>query len=276
MNADPSTAWTTFVTADGSRTLLHPVHGEACHSRAGAWQQARERYAGACRLAERLEGIVRLLDVGTGAGLNLAAALEALAGGSAELLVDSLERDRSVVEAGLALAQPPEVERWLAPVREALAAALQGADDVPLGSGRLRLRLGDARETIRSLPEHARFDAVFLDPFSPRVEPELWQPGFLSEIARRMAPGSRLSTYSASLSVRAALRAAGLGVGPGPRVGTKSSGTLASPDVDLGSFDDRTRRRIERRAGRSAGLGIDGGGGSGADSNRGARLRPDP
>ena len=265
--------WTPIVTADGSPTLVHPVHGEACHSRAGAWQQARERYAAACRLAERCSETARLLDIGTGTGLNLAAAFEALAGGSARLLAVTLERDRSVVEAGLALSVPSEVERWLAPVRESLAEALLGADDVPLGSGRLRLLLGDARETIRSLPESERFDAVFLDPFSPRVEPELWQPEFLGEIARRMAPGSVLSTYSASISVRAGLRAAGLRVGPGPRVGTKSSGTLASPDADLPSFDDRTRRRIERRAG---GLGIGGGDRSGGDSNGRPRLRPDP
>jgi tRNA U34 5-methylaminomethyl-2-thiouridine-forming methyltransferase MnmC len=274
VNADPRNPWTALVTADGSWTLLHPVHGEACHSRSGAWRQARERYASACRIAEHRGGRIRLLDVGTGAGLNLAAAL---ASASAELHAVTLERDRSVVEAGLALEQPPEVDRWLAPVRAALLEALAGADDVPLGSGRLRLILGDARETLRSLPEDLRFDAVFLDSFSPRVEPELWQPEFLREIARRMAPGSVLSTYSASLSVRAGLRAAGLQVAPGPRVGTKSSGTIASPDVELGSFDERTRKRIGRRAARLLpGLEIEGCTGFPEDSNRGERLRPDP
>jgi tRNA U34 5-methylaminomethyl-2-thiouridine-forming methyltransferase MnmC len=93
------------------------------------------------------------------------------------------------------------------------------------------------------------FDAVFLDPFSPRVEKDLWSFEFLSGIARRMAPGSLLSTYSASLSVRAALAASGLLVGPGARVGTKATGTLASPDVELRPFDARTWRRIERRKG---------------------------
>jgi tRNA U34 5-methylaminomethyl-2-thiouridine-forming methyltransferase MnmC len=243
-------AWTHLKTDDGSLTLVHPVHGEACHSRAGAWQQARERYAKACRLAEFGDGPVHLLDVGTGVGLNLAAALEALDGGRGEFHFVSLERDLAVIEAGLGLEQPPEVVRWLAPVRVALQAALSRHEVVPLGRGRLRLLLGDARDTLRSLPVSARFQAVFLDPFSPRVDPDLWSPGFLREIARRMAPGSRLSTYSASLGVRAGLFAAGLRVGPGPRVGTKSAGTIAGPDADLGTFDERTRRRIERRAAR--------------------------
>ena len=42
--------WDTLATGDGSTTLVHPVHGEAFHSRAGAWQEARERYALACGL----------------------------------------------------------------------------------------------------------------------------------------------------------------------------------------------------------------------------------
>jgi tRNA U34 5-methylaminomethyl-2-thiouridine-forming methyltransferase MnmC len=147
----------------------------------------------------------------------------------------TFERDASVVEAGLALPQPTEVARWIDALRAALA------------SGSIRLVLGDARETLPALDRDLRFDAVFLDPFSPRVEPDLWTPPFLAEIARRMAPGSILSTYSAATAVRAGLLAAGLRVGPGGRVGTKSEGTLASPDLPLASFGERTRRRIERR-----------------------------
>src|SRR5262249_44826068 len=105
------------------------------------------------------------------------------------------------------------------------------------------------------------------------VEPDLWSPDFLREVARRMAPGSRLSTYSASLSVRAALRAAGLKVGPGARVGTKSSGTIASPDLDPGPFDARTARRVEKRALQLLGLIQRG---SGEDSSTPGRLRADP
>ena len=241
-------SWRPLVTADGSATLVHPVHGEPCHSRAGAWQEARERYAAACRLPEFRGERFRLLDVGTGLGLNLAAALEALAGTAASLDVVTLEADRAVIGAGLALEEPPEVLRWLAPVRTALRACLDGSATAPLVAGTLRLVLGDARATLPALDPDLRFDAVFLDPFSPRVEPDLWHPAFLAAIASRMAPGSLLSTYSAATAVRAGLVSAGLRVGPGLRVGTKSAGTLASPDHPLPAFDERARRRIERRA----------------------------
>jgi tRNA U34 5-methylaminomethyl-2-thiouridine-forming methyltransferase MnmC len=226
--------WVPLRTADGSTTLVHPVHGEACHSRAGAWQEARERYARACRLHEFRGPTFRLLDVGTGLGLNLAAALEALDPAGVRLEAVTLELDREPIETGLAIEQPPEVERWLAPVRTALRHALAGSGDAPLAGGRLRLVLGDARATLPARAEDLRFDAVFLDPFSPKVEPDLWGEGFLREVARRMASGSLLSTYSAASRVRAELAASGLRVAPGGRVGTKREGTLASPDLDPG------------------------------------------
>ena len=89
---------------------------------------------------------------------------------------------------------------------------------------------------------------MFLDAFSPRVDPALWETSFLGEIARRMAPGSWLSTYTVSLAVRARLMAHGLRVGPGAAVGAKRAGTLARPSGELARFDRRTEQRLARRA----------------------------
>lgn len=261
--------WALTRTDDGSPTLAHPGHGQTCHSRAGAWTEARERYALACELRERAlalarggaEPVFELLDVGTGLGLNLAAALEALDGTGVALHALSLELERDVIERTLALAHsgelyagaPAELVRAHAPVLDALAHALRDPEraavhGVALGAGTLTLLLGDGRATLARTEPRARFDAVFQDPFSREVDATLWQPAFLREVARRMRPHALLSTYSASLSVRAALAAAGLRVGPGGRVGTKASGTLASPSALETEFDPRTARRVARRA----------------------------
>lgn len=266
-------------TADGSLTFVHPLHGQTFHSRSGAWQEARERYAAACRLAQRARDISRkdagdprgvaldstsptldLLDVGTGLGWNLAAALAALEGTGVRLCATSLELDLSVIRAlldhlsdGRPAARDEQAERWHACVRAAFASALADPDaaaspsGVPLGSGSLRLCAGDARATLPALAPSSTFDAVFLDPFSPAVDEGLWQPEFLGEIARRMRPGAWLSTYTVSMTVRARLSAAGLRVGPGARVGTKSAGTVASPDQDPGALPPRSARRLARR-----------------------------
>lgn len=250
--------WTPLQTDDGSYTLVHPTHGEACHSKAGAWTESRERYALACRLRERAlelrasgERTLRLLDVGTGLGLNLAAALEALEGTGVALDATSLESEIGVIEATLALGPQlalPELERHHVHVRAALELAVQRPNEpIALADGRLLLLLGDGRATLPSLAPSVRFDAVFLDPFSPGVDPPLWQPEFLAEVARRMAPKSLLSTYTAAAAPRVGLLAAGLHVGPGARVGTKSSGTLASPDLELGTLDARTTRRLKAK-----------------------------
>lgn len=261
--------WTLQRTDDGSFTLAHPRHGQTCHSRAGAWTEARERYARACELRERAlalvqsgaEPVFELLDVGTGLGLNLAAALEALDGTGVALHVLSLELERDVIERTLALARsgelyagaPAELVRAHAPVLDALAHALRDPEraavhGVALGAGTLTLLLGDGRVTLAATDARARFDAVFLDPFSPQVDAALWEPAFVREIARRMTPRAHLSTYSSSLAVRAALAAAGLTLAPGGRVGTKASGTLASWTALETEFDPRTARRVARRA----------------------------
>jgi tRNA U34 5-methylaminomethyl-2-thiouridine-forming methyltransferase MnmC len=275
--------WRAVLTADGSFTLAHPVHGQTCHSRAGAWEEARERYARACRLAQRAaeisrsarvsgaRPILRLLDVGTGLGLNLAAALEAVDGTDVALEAVSLEHDASVITAAIELFEtlspgqraslPVGLERWHAPVLTALAAALAAsarlaradgpaASAVPLGKGSLDLHIGDARSTLIDLPATVRFDAVFLDLFSPGVEPASWDQALLAEIGRRMSAGSWLSTFTTALAVRAGLRALGLRVGPGDRVGTKSGGTLATRGGEVAAFDPRTARRLEKRAAR--------------------------
>jgi len=253
--------WLPVRTDDGSFTLAHPVHGETCHSRAGAWEESRLRYALACRLAERAqnEQLLRVLDVGTGLGLNLAAALESVRGTGCRLEVLSLELERGVIETAFVLERreraaldPVFGAHWSAALA-LLRSALEHPDGRSEGEqATLTLVLGDARESL-PLQGAGAFDAVFLDAFSPRVAPELWQPGFLREIASRMAPGSLLSTYSASLAVRSALAAAGLRVGPGARVGTKSAATLASPDRPLDPFPARLERRIATRAARLSG-----------------------
>jgi len=268
MDADAAAsggAWRPRRTADGSLTLVHPGHGEACHSDAGAWLEACERYAGAARAPELLGArrgtgtALRLLDVGTAVGWNIAALREARDRHSPEvpLEVTTLELDRTAIETALAVfagPDPGEHAEVLREVHAALRSALAlggepgGPRLVPLGAtDALRLVLGDARRTLPALDPDQRFDLVFLDPFSPGVDPALWEREFLAEVAARMAPGSWLSTYSAATAVRAALLAAGLHVGPGPRVGRKAEGTVATPDGTPPPFAERVARRLARR-----------------------------
>ena len=267
--SEPRCLWEPRVTADGSPTLENTALAQTCHSMDGAWSESVERYARACRIAEtaRREGVVRILDIGTGLALNIAAALaeldDELGVGNATLSVATFELDSRVLEeaALLASSAAPEAETgaqrpsfrasWRVAL-ETISRAREG-DGQPVGwsdgrSGELRLMLGDARVTLPRLDPDLAFDAIFLDPFSPASDPPLWEPGFLMHVAHRVASRGVLSTYTASLAVRAALFAAGLEVGKGPRFGQKGEGTLAGRDIELEGFEERRQRKIARRA----------------------------
>ena len=259
-------------TEDGSWTLLHPIHGEGCHNRAGAWLEAQERYAVPCRLQARAqaEGLkrFRLLDVGTGMGTNLAAALEALEPSGCALEAVGLESDVEVLRATTQLfeAEDPgpgaRFQRLIHGVFQQLLAQhdaqVRGRDsspdsqarfhvlgpvDLPHG-GRLWVLLGDGRQALPAWEPSWRCDGVFLDPFSRSSDATLWEPAFLGQIALRMDPGSWLSTYSAAYLVREGLAQAGLRVGQGARLGAKAEGTLATPDGSPPALPDRVRRRL--------------------------------
>lgn len=247
-----SSTWRRLATEDGSQTLVSP-EGHACHSEAGAWSQARERYAAGARLARHPGPTVRLLDVGTGLGLNLAAALEAVEGHGMRLMACGFELDPAPLEA--AVLQPElAAGPWHASVTRALELALRDPDrakhvGVPMGrASRLRLLLGDAREQVGVVQEGG-FDAVFLDPFAPSVHGALWEQAFLAELGARLAPEGRLVTYSAATEVRVRLARAGLQVGRLGRVGRKAEGTVASRRARPGEeLPERLARRILRRA----------------------------
>ena len=129
-------------------------------------------------------------------------------------------------------------------------------------------------KTIRELEPEVAFDAVFLDPFSPGVDGALWEGEFLGEVARRMAPRSWRSTYSASFRVRVALGAAGLDVGVGEPFGDKREGTLARPPSceDGDSELPRLPERVARRLGAEVRRQRDSKGGSGSTPGAGPRT----
>lgn len=264
--------WQPVRTEDGSWTLLHPVHGEGCHNRAGAWLEAQQRYALPCRLQERaqVEGLTRfrLLDVGSGMGTNLAAALAALESSACALEAVGLESDVEVLRTTTQMFEELDpgpgarfqrtihaAFRQLLLEHDTLGEECESSAESPqpfhvLGpvelphAGNLSILLGDGRLALPAWEPSWRCDGVFLDPFSHSSDATLWEPAFLHHLAQRMAPGSWLSTYSAAYRVREGLAQAGLRVGQGARLGAKAEGTLASPDGSPPALPDRIRRRL--------------------------------
>ena len=76
----------------------------------------------------------------------------------------------------------------------------------------LTLLYGDAHAMLTALMGETpdfRVDAWFLDGFSPKVNPDLWQLPLLQVLRRCSHGNTTLSTYSVSTTLRSALKAAG-------------------------------------------------------------------
>jgi queuine tRNA-ribosyltransferase len=213
-------------TSGGALAIRSVEDGEVMHPGVGPLVEAEALYARQSRLAERLRaGPVVVFDVGLGAGSNaLAARAEALRSrGRLELV--SFERDLGAL--ALALEHGPDF--GMDGERMAAARALLAQGRHESAHVTWRLVRGDLREGLAR--EAAPADVIFWDPFSPRVNPELWTAEVFAQVRARAAPRATLFTYSASTAVRAAMLLGGWAVGIGDAIGNKRQTTAAAVEV---------------------------------------------
>lgn len=208
-------------------TPASPVHDDPYFSVHDGLAETRAVYLEGCGLPARYRPGFVLAELGTGAGLALAAAWAEWrrAGTSGALRYEGFEA------APIAGAQ---VARALAPFADIAAEAgmLAAAWDEGVRAGRLalpgldaRIHIGDARRAVPAWDGAA--DAWFLDGFAPARNPDMWEPALLAAVAARTAPGGRLASYTAAGHVRRALSAAGLEVARVPGHGAKRHMTRA-------------------------------------------------
>lgn len=240
------------LTGDGSFSYFSLDYGEAFHSLSGALKEALERFVRPCRIPELARrGRVSIMDIGFGLGYNSAVSLHQawLANPACCVEILGFEKDPAVLELSKTTPVPASLEEAYSIFRR-----LPKGKDPCMEEGRVSLTilLGPAEERIKEAT--GLFDAIFLDPFSPRKNPELWTAGFFREIKRLLAPGARLSTYSAATQVKLSFLEAGFRIGYSSRVGTKGMGILATLTGELPLMKPREMRKLVRRVERERGL----------------------
>jgi tRNA U34 5-methylaminomethyl-2-thiouridine-forming methyltransferase MnmC len=228
-------------TDDGSLTLVHPFFGEAYGSRYGAWMQANQLYL---RLTHTHQHPgPRVLEVGFGLGVNFRATLqnclnrgvplqylgyegfpvsaELLAAVEVPLAPRAQESRGSRVEGLGSRTEVPLLPRAQA-IWEALLScwASRQSEQLALRGdwGWLEVRFLDV--AAADFPAEWA-SAIYLDPFSPEVNPEPWQPQVLHRLFCSGQPGARLATYSVAGQFRRDLQAAGFAVTKLPGIGKK-------------------------------------------------------
>ncbi|WP_038056885.1 tRNA (5-methylaminomethyl-2-thiouridine)(34)-methyltransferase MnmD [Thermus amyloliquefaciens] len=199
-------------TQDGTPTLFHPGYGEAYHPRQGALLQARRLYLE--KTLTHLHPAPRVLEVGLGLGVNFRVTLESALSRGVRLRYLAVEREplspELLAKVRLPLPLAEEVFEGLLRLwpRERFSGPW----------GELWVVFGDVREA--PLPRRWA-TAVYLDPFSPRVNPEPWSLPVLRRLFGATRPLGRLATYSAQGAFRRALKEAGFALHRVPGVGKR-------------------------------------------------------
>lgn len=201
-----------ILTQDGTPTLFHPGYGEAYHPRQGALLQARRLYLE--KSLTHLHPAPRVLEVGLGLLVNFRVTLESTLGRGVYLRYWAVEREPLPWEV-LARVHLP-----LPRAEEVFAEILKGWPDASFVGpwGELRIFFGEV-ETLELPQDWAT--AVYLDPFSPRVNPGPWSLPVLKGLHRALRRGGRLATYSAQGVFRRALKEAGFALHRVPGVGKR-------------------------------------------------------
>ena len=211
-------------TRDGSLTLLHPDFNQTFHSVHGAYTESVHVFleaSGAARLlAEQKQCTV--LEVGLGTGLNFLLTADYAIQQNASLEYVALDLQLYSPDKLKALGydhwlKNPDLWKDFLSFLEDIAKSKEKSSLQwnPANGIRFTFIRGDARMT---LPKNEDYDIIYLDAFSPDINPELWTTSFFDQLRSLLKPGGRLSTYSAKSQVRRNLAESGFRVEklPGP------------------------------------------------------------
>ena len=225
--------------AGGVQSLRSRANGQTFHPVIGPVAEARAVHVGGTRLVERANALPPgepfvIWDVGLGAAANALTAIRALATGgtrTGEIEMHSFDATFEplafALENRLALDYPCGYEPELMELQR------DGTVIVRLiNSGTLRwhAHLGDFPALLSGGDILAAPHAVFYDPYSPSVNPEMWTLETFEALHRRTRPRvpCLLTTYTRSTAVRVTLLLAGFFVGVGGATGEKDETTVAA------------------------------------------------
>ncbi|AVS67625.1 FAD-dependent cmnm(5)s(2)U34 oxidoreductase [Paracidovorax avenae] len=213
-------------------TPFNPRFGDRYHSHTGL-AQAREVFLRGCGLPDAWAGqpMWRVLETGFGCGLNFLATWAAWRADPARpRLLHFVSCEAFPVSAD-DLLRSMLGHAELEPLARALHAQywglLPGVHRLAFEGGQvlLTLYIGDAQAMLRQQQPVA--DAVYLDGFSPQVNPELWDLHTLKAVARCCRRGTRLATWSVAGAVRDGLAQCGFRVQKVPGLPPKRSNLQA-------------------------------------------------
>ena len=218
-----------------SREINHKI--ETLHTSTGAISEAFEKFIKPMKFDYSKD--IAILDICAGLGYNSSAAIDDFLKNSKEstLTIDMVEISAATLACGLLVPSPIKAHDI---TRKAIENELINADYAALelekteipSNININVFIEDARQTVQKLKDNS-YDAIFLDPFSQNMAPELFSLDFFKEFKRIIKDTGIIATYTSSAPIRSAFIEAGFYIGLGPIFGRKQGGTLASPSQSM-------------------------------------------
>lgn len=218
-----------------SKEINHKV--ETLHTSTGAISESFEKFISPMKFNYSKD--IAILDICAGLGYNTSAAIADFIKNSSDLdlQIDMVEISKATLACGLLVPSPiPEHDITKKAIEDELikqdyAASSLEECEIPENID-INVFIEDARQTVQNLAD-STYDAIFLDPFSQNMAPELFSLEFFREFKRIIKDDGIVATYTSSAPVRAAFIEAGFNIGLGPIFGRKQGGTLASPKPEM-------------------------------------------
>lgn len=227
-------------TEDSTLTLYSEAFSEACHSTHGAKAETKQIYLEGCKLKEKCallgpDNTLKILEIGFGTGLGILETknyLKELDHRKATFV--TTEIDQNLVDHIM----KTDSFKNFGPIQKEVI----GTTDNQIWKTKselfeLIILIGDARLTLshpQIIGTLSGVEAIFQDAFSPKRNPLLWSVEWFSLLKNHWAHSHcTLSTYSASNSIRKALKQAGWAVEIAPGFGPKRQSTRATPGGEI-------------------------------------------
>ena len=200
-------------TDDGSCTVVHSDHQETYHSKFGALTESDLVYLRNSGVHQRLahQQPTAILEIGFGTGFNFVHTAQHAIASDCPLSytayeIAPLSKCISLQLLSHNAPENPELCRFTADTINRIAT---GESEVMASfNDQTDLHLICADATSQGLSEDT-FDAIYLDAFSAKNNPELWSTSFLEKLRSVAHPHARLATYCVNGRFRAALTDAG-------------------------------------------------------------------
>lgn len=221
-------------TDDNSQTLMSDIRfgkSEGMHTYHGAITESMEKFVKPSKLENKDK--IRVLDICSGLGYNAASTIEYF--NDKKIQIDMIEISKETLGAILLIQNPlnsyyvikKAVEDKLFDIG---ALKFKFYENVAETDYNINIYIDDARKVVEKLK--GNYDAIFLDPFSPSMSPELYSLDFMYKLKNLLNNNGVLLTYTAAAPVRSAIALSGLHIGEGPAYGRKNGGTICSKNLD--------------------------------------------